>query len=226
MAVLSLKNVCYSYEKNNAVLNKINISFETGKLYVIMGKSGAGKSTLLSLLSGLDNPQKGDVLYKETTLRDKNKDNYRKNDIGILFQGYNLLNTATGLDNVLMPMEICECKVKNKKSRAYELLENVGIDKQKANRRVLKLSGGEQQRVAIAAAIAHNPEIIIADEPTGNLDADTEKDILKLLSDLVHQQSKCVIVVTHSMAFSDYADELWGLNKGRLNIIKKKQQKI
>jgi len=117
-------------------------------------------------------------------------------------------------------MEISKDKRKNKKHIAYELLEKVGIDKETANRKILKLSGGEQQRVGISRALSHNPDIIIADEPTGNLDADTEKTIMDILTSLAHEENKCVIVVTHSNQVSSYADEIWGLTNGKLMFIK------
>ena len=135
-------------------------------------------------------------------------------------QGYNLLTNVTALENIMLSMEISKMKVKDKKAYALQLLEKVGIDKEKANRKVLKLSGGEQQRISIARALAHDAQIIIADEPTGNLDGDTEQDILNILEHLAHNENKCVIIVTHSNNVSSFADEVWGLNKGELMFIK------
>jgi len=219
--MLKMNKVVFKYEKaSRSVLNNISADFEQGKLYVIMGKSGAGKSTLLALLSGLDVCNSGAILYQGKNLSEMNRNTYRAKNIGVVFQSYNLLTNATAVDNVVLSIDISGKHIKGTKSTAYDILESMGIDKQMANRKVLKLSGGEQQRVAIASAIAHNPDIIIADEPTGNLDDDTERDIMGILSDLAHEQNKCVIIVTHSKDVAEYADELWGLSKGNLNFVK------
>ena len=219
--MLKMNKVVFKYEKaSKSVLNNISADFEQGKLYVIMGKSGAGKSTLLALLSGLDVCNSGAILYQGKNLSEMNRNTYRAKNIGVVFQSYNLLTNATAVDNVVLSIDISGKHIKGTKSTAYDILESMGIDKQMANRKVLKLSGGEQQRVAIASAIAHNPDIIIADEPTGNLDDDTERDIMGILSDLAHEQNKCVIIVTHSKDVAEYADELWGLSKGNLNFVK------
>lgn len=221
MSILALDKVAYQYEgaKKN-VLKSITMQFEHGKLYVIMGKSGAGKSTLLSLISGLDLSTSGDVLFNEKCLRQVDRDDYRAKSIGVIFQGYNLLIDATALKNIILSMNISGSHLKNKKQFAMNLLEKVEIDEETANRKVLKLSGGEQQRVGIARALSHDPEIVIADEPTGNLDGDTEENIMSILQSLAHKENKCVIVVTHSKQVSKYADELWGLNQGNLVFVK------
>ena len=213
MSVLELNNINYKYEgTSNKVLSNINLSFEQKKLYAIMGKSGSGKTTLLSLLSGLDLPTDGKLLYKGKDLRKMNRDEYRAKEIGVIFQGYNLLTNATVLENILLSMNISGVKDKSKRKTALELLEKVGIDNEKASRKTLKLSGGEQQRVGIARAISHNPDIILADEPTGNLDGDTENSIMEIFKDL-SKQGKCVIVVTHSKNVAAYADEVIQLHE-------------
>lgn len=223
MGVLKLKDVSYRYEGSNKnVINKINVEFEKGKVYTIVGKSGAGKSTLLSIISGLDTCTDGELLYKDINVKELNRDIYRAVDIGVIFQGYNLLTNATAVENIVLSMEISKDKRKNKKEIAYELLENVGISKEKADRKVLRLSGGEQQRVGIARALSHNPDIIIADEPTGNLDGDTEKIIMDILISLAHDENKCVIIVTHSDKVSTYADEVLALVKGNLRFLSDK----
>lgn len=221
MGILALDKVSYQYEGTRKnILKNITMEFERGKLYVIMGKSGAGKSTLLSLVSGLDLSTGGDVLFNEKCLRQIDRDDYRAKSIGVIFQGYNLLTNATALENIVLSMNISGSHIKNKKQFAMNLLEQVGIDQETANRKVLKLSGGEQQRVGIARALSHDPQIVIADEPTGNLDGDTEESIMGILQGLAHEKNKCVIVVTHSKQVSKYADELWGLNQGNLVFIK------
>lgn len=217
MSILALKDISYHYEDSTQeVLHHITSEFEKGVLYTIVGKSGAGKSTLLSLLSGLDIATGGEVLYKGNSLKTMDRDTYRAQSIGVIFQGYNLLANASAIDNIVLAMNISKDKERNKKQRAYALLETVGISKEKADRKVLKLSGGEQQRVGIARALSHHPDIIIADEPTGNLDHETEKDIMEILQKLAHELQTCVIIVTHSQGVSAYADTCFRLENGCL----------
>lgn len=220
MGLLQLKELTYQYEgtKKN-VLQNINVVFNTGKVYAIVGKSGAGKSTLLSLISGLDVCSKGEISYNGNDLKSIDRDNYRAKSIGVIFQSFNLITNATGIENIVLSMNISGVVERDKKTFAYALLEKVGINKETADRKVLKLSGGEQQRVAIARALSHNPDIIIADEPTGNLDAETENAILEILVKLAHEENKSVIIVTHSKRVSSAADETWGIQKGRMQLI-------
>ncbi|MGO5066623.1 MULTISPECIES: ABC transporter ATP-binding protein [unclassified Clostridium] len=221
MSILRLKNLCYKYEEGSKeVLKDINITFNKGKVFGIIGKSGAGKSTLLSLISGLDICTSGEVLYKDKNIKSIDRDLYRAKNIGVIFQGYNLLLNATAKENIILSMDISGTKKKLKEEYAYDILEKVGIDREKAKRKVLKLSGGEQQRVGIARALAHEPDIIIADEPTGNLDGDTEDKIMDILIKLAHEEDKCVIIVTHSKKVCSYFDETWGINSGRLIYVK------
>lgn len=221
MSILSLNNVSYQYEgSSKKVLNDISIAFEKGRLYTIVGKSGAGKSTLLSLISGLDLCSEGSIVFEGKDMKALDRDDYRAKGIAVIFQGYNLLTNATVIDNIVLAMNISQSKVADKKKYAYELLEKVGISKEQAERKVLKLSGGEQQRVGIARALSHDPDVIIADEPTGNLDPETEENIMTILQELAHKENKCVIIVTHSKGVSKYADEMYGLNKGKLLFVK------
>ncbi|MDQ0556359.1 putative ABC transport system ATP-binding protein [Paeniclostridium ghonii] len=221
MNVLSLKDVNYRYEGSKRdIFNNVNVNFKKGKVYGIIGKSGAGKSTLLSLISGLDVCTKGDIVYKGESLKEIDKDIYRSKDIGVIFQGYNLLLNATAKENILLSMNISNIKVKNQNEYVEDLLESVGISPDKANRKILNLSGGEQQRIGIARALAHNPDVIIADEPTGNLDSETEEKIMNILVSLAHEHDKCVIIVTHSKKVCTYLDEIWGLKSGKLLFIK------
>lgn len=217
MSVLTLKNVTYKYEASTkSVLKSLNVAFETGKVYTIVGKSGSGKSTLLSLIAGLDVCSSGEIKYKGSDLKTLDRDNYRAKSIGVIFQSFNLLTNATAVENIVLSMNISESDIKDKKAHAYGLLEKVGIDRETANRKILKLSGGEQQRVGIARALSHNPDILIADEPTGNLDEATEDDVLKILTSLAHTDGKCVIIVTHSKKVAEVADELWRMKEGAL----------
>ena len=221
MSILTLNKVSYQYEgTKNKVLKDLDIKFERSKLYAIMGKSGAGKSTLLSLVSGLDLCTEGTVSYDGNDMRKLDRDKYRAKSIGVIFQSYNLLTNASAVENIVLSMNISGVREFGKKENSFELLQRVGIDRETASRKVLKLSGGEQQRVGIARALSHNPDIIIADEPTGNLDGDTEDNIMRILLSLAHDETKCVIVVTHSKTVSSYADEIWGLSTGRLMFVK------
>ena len=214
--VLKIKNVNYRYKdanKDDYVLKNINYEFEKGKVYSIKGRSGSGKTTLLSLISGLENKYEGEIFFKDKELKKINLDNYRNHDIGIVFQSYNLLPHLTASENIILSMDISKVKEKNKKEKAIQLMESVHLNKNQANRRVLKLSGGEQQRVAIARSLSYNPEIIIADEPTGNLDKETEKEILEIFKNLAHKENKCIIIVTHSQNVCNSSDVVFELKK-------------
>ena len=201
MGILKLENVCYRYKdapKDSYVFKNINYDFEEGKMYAIKGKSGSGKTTLLSLITGLESCTEGQILYDGKELKKMNLDTYRNTDIGIVFQSYNLLPRLT---------------VEDKKQKALELMKSVGLSEDKANRKILKLSGGEQQRIAIARSLAYNPKIIIADEPTGNLDKDTENEILKIFKRLAKDKNKCIVIVTHSQNVCDNVDIVYDLQK-------------
>lgn len=212
MDILEIKNVTYNYSNSNElVLSKVNQKFEIGKFYAIIGKSGAGKSTLLSLLAGLDKPQKGQILFKGNDIEKDGYSNHRKNNISLVFQNYNLIDYLTPLENV---------RLVNK--NAYEtILFELGLDKSQINRNVMKLSGGQQQRVAIARALVSEAPIILADEPTGNLDADTAGEIIEILKKLAKERNKCVIVVTHSKEVANSADIILELKDRKLKKINK-----
>lgn len=216
MNVLSLQNVEYSYSAGaSKVLMGITAEFERGKIYAVAGKSGSGKSTLLSLLAGLDTCRGGSILYNGTDLKTLDRDEYRAKSAGVIFQSFNLLLNLTALENIVLSMEISEVKADDPKAFAYALLEKVGIDKETAGRKVLKLSGGEQQRVCIARALSHDPGVILADEPTGNLDGENEKAVLDILQALAHNDNRCVIIVTHDQTVMDTADVVLRLIDGK-----------
>lgn len=217
--ILSFKDIGFYYEGNGRktmILEHADFTFEKGKLYTILGPSGSGKTTTLALASALEPPKSGEVIYENENINQIGLTRYRNSKIGIVFQSYNLLTYMNALQNVMMAMEITDNMIENKKERAYELLEKVGLDKEKAHRNVNKLSGGEQQRVAIARAISTNAELILADEPTGNLDTDTAKEIINIFASLAHNDGKCVIAVTHSEEFAKQADVIVRLNEGKL----------
>ncbi len=212
-AVLELQDLCYSYYKGGQnIISGLNLSFEKGKIYSIVGKSGAGKTTLLSLLSGLAKPTSGKILFNGEDIAKINKYNYRSKLVGVVFQNFNLLPYLTATENVILSMDISGKKIKNKKELAVKLLQKVNLEDQDINRGILKLSGGQQQRVAIARALSYEPDIIFADEPTGNLDTDTQRDIMEILRNLANE-GKCIIIVTHSPEVSKLSDVVFELKK-------------
>ncbi|MGG1148265.1 ABC transporter ATP-binding protein [Bacillus wiedmannii] len=217
--ILQFKNLDYYYEsngKNVAILDNVNFSFQKGHFYTILGPSGSGKTTTLSLGCGLDVPKNGYVLYNGKDIRKIGLDRYRNQNVSVIFQSYNLITYMTALQNVLTAMEITGVKVKNKMVRALELLEKVGLTEAEAKRNVLQLSGGQQQRVAIARALSCNVDLLIADEPTGNLDEETTMDIIELFQELAHKENKCIIVVTHSQEVAKKSDRAVYLSKKKL----------
>lgn len=219
--ILEAKDLNYYYqdgEQRRYILKDTSISFEKGKFYTILGQSGSGKTTLLSLLSALDSPHNGEVLFNGEDIKKIGYEKYRRNNVGIIFQSYNLVPTFTAVENVQVPMSITENEIpEDSKTVAYNLLDYIGIVKNKADRLVNKLSGGEQQRVAIARALATNVELILADEPTGNLDEEMEQEIIDIFKKLAHEHEKCVIVVTHSNEIALQSDQAFRLRKGVLS---------
>lgn len=211
MSILSLENICFSYGAT-PVLKDISYSFEKGKMYCIIGKSGAGKTTLLSLLSGLASPSSGTILYDGKDVAKIDKYKFRSKYIGVVFQSFNLITKYTAAENVILSMDIAGVRKVDKKKRALELLDSVGLDEDESNRRVLHLSGGQQQRVAVARALSYDPDIILADEPTGNLDKETQDEIMEIFRDLANQ-GKCVILVSHSPDVAEACDERYELTK-------------
>ena len=211
MAILSLENICFSYG-STPVLKDVSYNFEKGKMYCIIGKSGAGKTTLLSLLSGLASPSSGTILYDGKDVAKIDKYKFRSKYIGVVFQSFNLITKYTAAENVVLSMDIAGVRKVDKKKRALELLDSVGLDEDEANRRVLHLSGGQQQRVAVARALSYDPDIILADEPTGNLDRETQDEIMEIFRDLANQ-GKCVILVSHSPDVAEACDERYELVK-------------
>ena len=213
--ILSVQNVSYQYSDasaNEFALKNINFEFEKGKTYAIKGRSGSGKTTLLSLISGLEKCTHGNIIFDGKNIKNINLDKYRNSQIGIVFQSYNLLPYMTASENIILSMDASGQKMSNKKQKVLDLMESVGLQKSFANRKILRLSGGEQQRVAIARSLSYNPKIIIADEPTGNLDKQTETDILEIFKKLAHEENKCVIIVTHSKNVCDMVDVVYDLN--------------
>lgn len=211
MSVLALKNICFSYDRT-PVLQNVSYDFDEGKMYCIVGKSGSGKTTFLSVLSGLAAPTDGSIYYNGKDIREIDKYKFRSKYIGVIFQSYNLITKFTALENVMLSMEIAGVKGVGKREKALSLLESVGLDEDEANRRILKLSGGQQQRVAIARALSYDASVILADEPTGNLDGETQNEIMGIFRNLA-DQGKCVILVSHSPEVADLCDERYELKR-------------
>lgn len=214
MKILEIKNLNYSYkDSKEKVLANVNESFEKGKFYAIIGKSGAGKSTLLSLLAGLDEPDSGKILFNGENIQETGYTNHRKNNISLVFQNYNLIDYLSPLENI---------RLVNNQAQQDILLE-LGLSEHQIKRNVMKLSGGQQQRVAIARALVSSAPVILADEPTGNLDENTASEIIEILKKLAKERNKCVIVVTHSKEVARAADIVFELKNKKL--INKRGQK-
>ncbi|MGC4018969.1 MAG: ABC transporter ATP-binding protein [Muricomes sp.] len=212
MSVLKLENVSYSYAgTDNPVIKDLSCEFEKGKIYSIVGRSGAGKTTLLSLLSGLASPTAGKIYMNGEDIDKIDKYEYRSRYVGVIFQSFNLMPKLTAVENVILSMDIAGKPFPGKKAYAMDQLKKVHLSEEEGERRVLKLSGGQQQRVAIARALSYGPEIILADEPTGNLDGETQEEIMNIFKELAHKEEKCVILVTHSPDVADASDEVYQL---------------
>lgn len=218
--ILKLENINYSYIDGGyerQILKDLSFSFEEGKFYTILGPSGSGKTTLLSIIAGLDTPNSGEFWFKGRNIKEIGLHKYRRNAISIVFQQYNLISYLTAVENVLLAMSETDNPLpKDKRNVAYNLLERFGIVRTKADRMVNQLSGGEQQRVAIARSLASNVDLIFADEPTGNLDTATEKEIISIFKELSHDFGKTIIVVTHSDTVSAMSDQRVLLKDGKL----------
>ncbi|HHW23002.1 MAG TPA: ABC transporter ATP-binding protein [Clostridiaceae bacterium] len=219
MSILTLNSVRYSYSsKYHTVeaLKDVNCEFEQGLIYAIVGKSGSGKSTMLSLMAGLDVPDKGDVLFRGVSTRTMDLDSYRRNDVAIIYQNFRLFPLLTAVENVMYPMELHGIRPREAKKRAEEYIRSVELNDNVFNRFPSMLSGGEQQRVAIARALAMDTSLMLADEPTGNLDSQTARNIIELLARLAHERNYCIIVVTHDMELLDMMDVTYQMKDGIL----------
>lgn len=210
MSVMEIRNIKYSYDGKITVLNNVSAEFETGKVYAILGPSGCGKTTLLYLLGGLDSPSDGKVIFEGEDIETTGLSNHRRNHVSFIFQSYNLIDYMTPVENVAL----------TSKQHPLPILKRLGLSEEESKRNVMNLSGGQQQRVAIARALASDVKIILADEPTGNLDEDTAAEITEFLKETAHQMNKCVVIVTHSNELANQADVVLRLKKGNLIIEK------
>jgi len=215
--MLKIEDLVYTYKSKYQTvqaLKGITYQFGSGRFYALIGKSGSGKTTLLSLLAALDLPTEGRVLYEEQSTADLDRDLYHRDAVAVIYQSYNLLPLLTVMENVTFPLELK--KVPHARKIAEEKLRTVGLDESYFKRLPAMLSGGEQQRVAIARALASDAKIILADEPTGNLDTENSGIVIDLLQKLAHEEGYCVIVVTHDLSIADKADEVLKLRDGLL----------
>jgi putative ABC transport system ATP-binding protein len=218
-AILQAVDVGYSYVSKYQRVEAVkhaSCSFEAGKFYAIMGRSGSGKSTLLSLLAGLDNPSSGEILFEGEALAKLDRDRYRRDTASVIYQSFNLFPLLTALENVMYPMELQGKKRKEAEGLAAKLLEDVGLDETARRKFPQMLSGGEQQRVAIARAVAVGGKILLADEPTGNLDTANEKMVVELIGTLAHERGYAAVVVTHNNYVSSQADSIFVMSDGAL----------
>lgn len=208
MAVLATKNLTYYYFSDRMIFENLNMEFERGKIYVILGASGSGKTTLLSLLGGLDTPKGGAVQFDDKNIAEIGLGKYRQSCVSFIFQNYNLIEYMTPLENVQLVDS----------HASGEALRQVGLTPEEISRNVLKLSGGQQQRVAIARALASSAPVILADEPTGNLDEDTAQDVMLLLVEKARVRNKCVIIVSHSFQVAEMADVILRFSHGKVEV--------
>ena len=221
--IIEAANVSYIYQtkyQKTKALSEVSCSFERGKVYAITGKSGSGKSTFLSLLAGLDVPTEGTLLVEGEDIRKMNRDAYRLNRASVIYQAFHLFPLLTVMENVMFPMELQHVAKKEAKARAQEYLAQVDLPETLYRKMPGMISGGEQQRVAIARAMAVGGEILLADEPTGNLDSQNEQVIVNLLCKLAHDKNYAVIVVTHNEAVAAAADVVYGMKDGELSVVR------
>ena len=214
MSIIKIENLKYAYQTGKPVLKGITTELEAGKMYAILGPSGCGKTTLLSLLGGLDSPTGGKIFFMEQDIEQSGLMKHRKEHVSFIFQSYNLIDYLTPAENVALTSSL----------PALPVLEKLGLTKEEAKRNVLKLSGGQQQRVAIARALASEAPVILADEPTGNLDEDTAAEIVEILKQSAHQMNKCVVVVTHSNELAKQADVILRMRKGNVQRLERTER--
>lgn len=218
MSELTLQDVCYRYKNTDRdVLHSISCKFQSGNVYAIVGPSGSGKSTLLSLMAGLDTPTHGELTLDRESYQTMDLDRTRREKLSMIFQAFQLFPLLTAAENVSFPMETNGVSKKEATRRAAELLQEVGIEAEKHRRYPANLSGGEQQRVAIARALSTGAGVLLADEPTGNLDEANSIQVMDLLLHLAHALDRCVIVVTHDLDLALRADNIFYMRDGTLS---------
>ena len=218
---LTLDNISFSYKTKYQTVQAVknaSCSFEQGKFYAVIGKSGSGKTTLLSLAAGLEVPDGGNIIFNGENIKNMNKDGYRRDIVSVIYQNFNLFPLLTVMENVIYPMTLKKSSKNAAYKKAAEVLKKVGLDEKYYKRLPAMLSCGEQQRVAIARALASGTKVILADEPTGNLDSENTKNIVELLAALAHEENCCIVVITHDQNVANAADCVYKMDSGVLNI--------
>jgi len=221
MSILTVNEVSYTYKSKYQTVeavSKVSCTFETGKMYAIVGHSGSGKSTLLSLLAGLDLPTKGEIFLEDKPMSKLDRDQYRRETASVVYQSFNLFPLLTALENVTYPMELKGVSTKEARKTAKELISNVGLGERIYNQLPLMMSGGEQQRIAVARALANGGKILLADEPTGNLDSANGEIVVEMLEKLAHEHSYAVIIITHDIGIANRADIVYTMKDGQMTI--------
>ena len=213
MAIMQVKEVTYCYTSGKPVLKEVNMTLNAGKMYVILGPSGCGKTTLLSLMGGLDIPSSGQILFNNQDIAQIGLGVHRRKDVAFIFQNYNLIDYMTPKENVVLTAG----------ADPVAILKQVGLTDNEMKRSVLKLSGGQQQRVAIARALASEAPVILADEPTGNLDEQTSAEITRLLKEKARDFHKCVVIVSHSNEIANQSDKVFRLSDGKISVFDQEQ---
>ena len=229
MERIKVESVSYSYQNKYQTVEavkEVTCTFETGKMYVIIGESGSGKSTFLSLLAGLDIPKNGTITVDGEDLSRIDRDAYRREKVAVIYQAFHLFPLLTALENVMYPLEIQGVARKEARERAEEYLKEVGIDEKKFGKYPRMMSGGEQQRTAVARAMASGGRILLADEPTGNLDTENEEKIVELLISLAHDRDFTVIMVTHNRQIAERADVRLVMKDGRMQVLSERDVSI
>ena len=219
LSILKAEEVSYVYKSKYQTVeavSDVSCTFDTGKVYAIVGHSGSGKSTFLSLLAGLDLPTEGEIYLEDKPMSTLDRDKYRRNTASVVYQSLNLFPLLTALENVAYPMELNGISAKEAREKAKELISKVGLEERIYNQLPLMMSGGEQQRVAIARALAVGGKILLADEPTGNLDTTNGNIVVELLRKLAHDEGYAVIIITHDMSIADRADVVYTMKDGKL----------
>ncbi|ANZ59927.1 ABC transporter [Secundilactobacillus paracollinoides] len=210
--MLDIIDLGYWYSHpDDALFSNVNLNFEAGQSYAVVGESGSGKTTFLSLVAGLDTPKAGRIELNGKDIRKMGLTNYRKHSVSIVFQAYNLFNYMSPVNNVMTAMAITNSKHQGDKAYAKQLLGKLGLAEDQMGQNVTHLSGGQQQRVAIARAMACDADLVVADEPTGNLDEANTKDVVDLFQKLAHEENKCVIIVTHETSVAAACDHSFRL---------------
>ena len=220
--LLKVKDLNYYYKDGDSkrdIFVDCNIQFETGKFYSLLGDSGSGKTTFLSIIGGQDKRYKGEILCDDKEIKEIGLDKYRRSKVSMIYQNYNLIPYLNAVENIMVAMDISENVKTIDKQEIYQLLESIGINQKKANRKASSLSGGEQQRVAIARAIETNSPIIVADEPTGNLDYKNSEEIIQLFKQLAHKYNRCIIMVTHNEKLAQESDVIYRIDEKTKKIV-------